>query len=233
MRILVLGVSTRAMVESAVRGGHDVVAVDFFGDRDQARLAESYALQRDLGLPPTAEGLAAAARRIDADAIVYGSNLENHPSCVGELAAGRPVLGNSPETVAGVRDWALLRGFCREAGFACPTTVLAGEERGARAERLAEEARAQRRRPRRPPMGRQGARRRPPAPSRGPRSPCVGRVRGRRPAEPCVRRQRAADRVARASAAPASRGAETCFLWTSPPRTPRPCSPRSTRWHRR
>ena len=38
VRILVLGVSTRAMVESAVRGGHDVVAVDFFGDRDQARM---------------------------------------------------------------------------------------------------------------------------------------------------------------------------------------------------
>ena len=37
VRVLVLGVSTRAMVESAVRGGHDVVAVDFFGDRDQAR----------------------------------------------------------------------------------------------------------------------------------------------------------------------------------------------------
>ena len=95
MRILVLGVSTRAMIESAVRGGHDVVAVDFFGDRDQARLAESYALQRDLGLPATAEGLAAAARRIDADAVVYGSNLENHPEVVGELSLRLRAAGQS------------------------------------------------------------------------------------------------------------------------------------------
>ncbi len=129
MRILVLGVSTRAMVESAVRGGHDVVAADFFGDRDQARLAESYALQRDLGLPATAEGLAAAARCLEADAIVYGSNLENHPLVIAELAAHRPLLGNAPEVVRRVRDWAVLRRFCGEAGLSHPVTLLAGEER--------------------------------------------------------------------------------------------------------
>ena len=128
MRTLVLGVSTRAMVESAIRGGHEVVAADFFGDRDQARLAESYALQRDLGLPATAEGLAAAAGRIDADAVVYGSNLENHPEVVAELAARRHVLGNPAEVLREVRDWALLRRFCRESGIAHPLTLLRGEE---------------------------------------------------------------------------------------------------------
>jgi len=128
VRILVLGVSTRALVESAVRGGHDVVAADFFGDRDQARLAESYALQRDLGLPATAEGLAAAAERIDADAIVYGSNLENHPEVVSDLAGRRRLLGNPAEVLREVRDWALLRRFCREAEIACPVTLLRGEE---------------------------------------------------------------------------------------------------------
>jgi len=128
VRTLVLGVSTRAMVESAVRGGHEVVAADFFGDRDQARLAESYALQRDLGLPATAEGLAAAARRIDADAVVYGSNLENHPEVVAELATRRRLLGNPSEVLREVRDWALLRRFCPEAGIAHPVTLLRGEE---------------------------------------------------------------------------------------------------------
>jgi predicted ATP-grasp superfamily ATP-dependent carboligase len=128
VRVLVLGVSTRAMVESAVRGGHEVVAVDFFGDRDQARLAESYALQRDLRLPASAEGLAAAAGRIDADAIVYGSNLENHPEVVRELAIHRRMLGNPAEVLRDVRDWALLRRSCREAGIACPVTLLRGEE---------------------------------------------------------------------------------------------------------
>ena len=120
------------MVESAVRGGNEVVAVDFFGDRDQARLAESYALQRDLGLPATAEGLAAAARRVDADAVVYGANLENHPEVIGELALGRRLLGNPAEVVRDVRDWSLLRRVCREAGIAHPVTLLRGEEERAR-----------------------------------------------------------------------------------------------------
>jgi predicted ATP-grasp superfamily ATP-dependent carboligase len=128
VRILVLGVSTRALVESAVRGGHDVVAVDFFGDRDQARAAESYALQRDLGLPPTAEGLAEAAGRMDAEAVVYGSNLENHPAVVAELAGRHRLLGNPAEVLREVRDWALLRSCCREAGIAHPVTLLPGEE---------------------------------------------------------------------------------------------------------
>ncbi len=132
MRVLVLGVSTRAMVESAVRGGHDVVAVDFFGDRDQARLTESHALQRDLGLPATAEGLGEAAARIEADAVVYGSNLDNHPEVVGELARRRRLLGNPPEVLRDVRDWAQLRRFCREAGIGHPETLLHGEERRAR-----------------------------------------------------------------------------------------------------
>src|SRR5664280_1055946 len=121
------------MVESAVRGGYDVVAVDFFGDRDQAQRAESYALQRDLGLPATAEGLREAAERIDADAVVYGSNLENHPEVVAELSIGRRLLGNPADVLRDVRDWALLRRFCRGAGIAHPVTLLHGEE--GRAER--------------------------------------------------------------------------------------------------
>lgn len=119
------------MVESAVRGGYDVVAADFFGDRDEARLTKSYALRRDLGLPATAEGLVAAAGRIEADAIVYGSNLENHPDAVVELAGRLLLLGNPPEVLRDVRDWALLRRVCREAGVAYPVTLLRGEERRA------------------------------------------------------------------------------------------------------
>jgi len=132
VRILLLGVSTRAMAESAVRGGHDdVVAVDFFGDRDQALLAESYALGRDLGLPLTAEGLGEAARRLGAEAVVYGANLENHAAVVERLAGEHEVLGNPPEVLREVRDWALLRRACRESGIAHPVTLLPGEEAGA------------------------------------------------------------------------------------------------------
>ncbi len=131
MRILLLGVSARAMTESAVRGGYDVAAVDFFGDRDQALLAESYALGRDLGLPLTAEGLGEAAQRVGADAVVYGANLENHAAVVARLAGEHEVLGNPPEVLREVRDWALLRRACEEYGIAHPVTLLPGEEGGA------------------------------------------------------------------------------------------------------
>ena len=67
-----------------------------------------------------------AAGRIDADAVVYGSNLENHPEVVAELAGRRRLLGNSAEVLRDVRDWALLRRFCREAGIAHPATLLRG-----------------------------------------------------------------------------------------------------------
>jgi predicted ATP-grasp superfamily ATP-dependent carboligase len=126
-----VGVSTRALAESAAAGGAAPVAVDFFGDRDQAPGVESYALQRDLGLPCTAEGLLSAAGLLSAEAVMYTANLENHPEVVRSLAMQREVLGNTPETLVELRDWRVLRGFCAEAGIAHPATLLRGEERQA------------------------------------------------------------------------------------------------------
>lgn len=128
MRALLLAVSTRAMAESAVRGGHDVVAVDFFADRDQALVAEAYALGRDLGLPLTAEGLREAAGRMAADGVVYGANLENHADVVELLGREHEVFGNPPNVLREVRDWKLLRRVCKREAIAHPVTLLPGEE---------------------------------------------------------------------------------------------------------
>lgn len=133
MRILLLGVSTRALAESAADRGRDIVAVDYFGDRDQQSLVEIHALQRDLHLPLTAEGLGEAARLMEADAVVYSASLENHPEIVEELARERVLLGNGHDVLREVRDWGTLREFCREAGVPHPVTLLPGEERLARA----------------------------------------------------------------------------------------------------
>jgi len=116
------------IAESAASSGAEVVAVDFFGDRDQARLVESYALQRDLGLPLSAAGLGEASERIPAEAVVYGANLENHPDVVAALGRRHALLGNQPEALGAVRDWRVLRRFCREAGILHPPTLLPGEE---------------------------------------------------------------------------------------------------------
>ncbi len=139
MRILIAGLSTRAIAESAVRGGHRVVTLDSFGDRDQRALVENYALQRDFALPSTgsgqapfsAEALLQASRYLDFEAVVYISNLENHPEVVEELARGRVLLGNAPPVLRRVRDWRTLRTFCHEEGISCPTTLLPGEEKEA------------------------------------------------------------------------------------------------------
>ncbi|HUX76018.1 MAG TPA: ATP-grasp domain-containing protein [Anaerolineae bacterium] len=131
-RILVTGLSTRAIAESAARGGHPVVTLDYFGDRDQQSLVENHSLLRDFGLPFSAGSLLQASRTLDSDcrlaAVVYISNLENHPGVVEELAQGRVLLGNAPDVLRQVRDWHTLRAFCHDAGVACPTTLLPGEE---------------------------------------------------------------------------------------------------------
>jgi len=128
VRILVTGLSTRAIAESAVRGGHPVVTLDYFGDRDQRALVENHALLRDFDLAFSAEALLQASRRLDFEALVYISNLENHPEVVEELAQGRVLLGNAPGVLRQVRDWRTLRAFCHEAGIPCPATLLPGEE---------------------------------------------------------------------------------------------------------
>jgi len=129
--ILITGLSTRAIAESAVRGGYRVITLDYFGDRDQRALVENHALLRDFNLPFSAEALLQASRRLDFEAVVYVSNLENHPEVVEELARGRVLLGNAPAVLCQVRDWRTLRTFCREARIPCPTTLLPGEEKEA------------------------------------------------------------------------------------------------------
>jgi predicted ATP-grasp superfamily ATP-dependent carboligase len=125
---LITGLSTRAIAESAVRGGHDVTTLDFFGDRDQRLLVSNYALRRDFGLPFSAAGLLQASRYLEYDRVVYISNLENYPEVVEKLAQGRVLLGNSPDVLHRVRDWQVLRDYCRRMFIACPITLLAGEE---------------------------------------------------------------------------------------------------------
>ncbi len=126
MRILIAGLSTRAIAESAVCGGYGerVVTLDYFGDRDQRALVENHALLRDFDLPFSAEGLLEASRRLQFDGVVYISNLENHPNVVEALARGRTLLGNTPETLARARDWGALRAVCREEGIPFPATLL-------------------------------------------------------------------------------------------------------------
>ncbi len=125
--ILLVSVSARMLAELATREGHDVVAVDRFGDLDLQRLCPSVSIMRDLGGRGGMAELVDAAERIPAESVVYGAGLENRPDLVARLAAGRTLLGCAPQTLRRVRDPALLGASLRAAGLAYPRTFSARE----------------------------------------------------------------------------------------------------------
>ena len=131
MKILIAGLSVRAMVESAVHSGYPVVALDAFGDQDLQSLAESRSLHHDFGTRYNMRSLYKASRLLDFDALAYTSNLENHPDTLQRIAGKRPIIGNPPETVRSVRCWETLSAGLRRAGFSIPDTIFPDEDRDA------------------------------------------------------------------------------------------------------
>jgi uncharacterized protein len=113
------------LAELAVRGGHEVVALDRFGDLDLQRLCPSVSVLRDLGGRGGMAALVDAAEKIHAPSVIYGAGLENQPGLVARLASGRRLLGVPPEAIARVRDPASLGASLRAAGLAYPSTFAA------------------------------------------------------------------------------------------------------------
>jgi uncharacterized protein len=123
--ILLVAVSARMLAELARHEGHEVVALDRFGDLDLQRLCPSVSTLRDLGGRGGMAALVDAADGIRAPGVIYGAGLENRPDLVARLAAGRTLLGCSPQALRRVRDPALLGASLRSAGFAYPRTFSA------------------------------------------------------------------------------------------------------------
>jgi uncharacterized protein len=127
MRILILGISVRAMVESAVNSKYAAAALDAFGDRDVAAIAESHSLHHDFQVRYSPNALFDASRGLEFDAIAYTANLENHPEVLRRFAENCRIIGNSPQTVEAVRNWAALFPRLKEAGFSVPETIFRGK----------------------------------------------------------------------------------------------------------
>ena len=121
-RIVIAGVSTRALAASAARAGYRVTAVDAFGDADLRTVADVLPLRREAGAPYSAEDAAKAARAVRAPLAAYTSNFENHPAAVATLARGRRLLGNPPPVLIRVRNPILLMRTLAGCGFAVPRT---------------------------------------------------------------------------------------------------------------
>jgi predicted ATP-grasp superfamily ATP-dependent carboligase len=123
VRILIAGLTTRALAESAVRLGATIITVDYFGDLDQERLCETHSL-RARGAGYSAAAVLEVAQELAYDAVVYCGGLENHPGVVAELARDRLLLGNPPDVLRRVRDPGQLFPFLASRGFAAPDTRL-------------------------------------------------------------------------------------------------------------
>ncbi|MEA4858827.1 MAG: ATP-grasp domain-containing protein [Solidesulfovibrio sp.] len=132
MTFLLAGLSVRALAQSAARAGHPVVAVDYFGDSDLADRVACRSLLRQGRPAYDAKDLPGLAAGLAYDTLAYVSNLENHPRVVRDLAGGRPIAGNTPETLRQARHWPTLRRVCAEEGLAMPPTLFPGEEATAR-----------------------------------------------------------------------------------------------------
>lgn len=131
--VLIVGVSTRALAESASRAGYSCLSVDAFGDLDQKSRVQNVGLSRDLGRPYSAAAAVAVGRRLPAASAAYVGNLENHPSAVRRLARGRRLLGNTPATLVRARDPVAVADVVQRAGGRVPLTLLPGQTRQASA----------------------------------------------------------------------------------------------------
>src|SRR3954470_14087714 len=123
--LLVAGVTTRAFALSAVRAGYRVTAIDAFSDLDLEAAAQQVLLARSrrTGEAYSPMEAAKAAANVSAPLAAYTSNFENFPAAVAQLARGRQLLGNSPETLRRARDPVELMRILRRGGLRCPHTL--------------------------------------------------------------------------------------------------------------
>ena len=112
-----------------MRSGYPVIALDAFGDQDLRAMAESFSLRHDFHARYGVGALFRACRRLSYEAVAYTSNLENHPVILERIAGRRPIIGNPPQTIRRVRDWAALFDRLKRAGFPVPKTIVAGENK--------------------------------------------------------------------------------------------------------
>ena len=103
-RVLLVGVSTRAMADSAARAGYAVTSLDAFGDLDQHRGVRALSLPRDFGVPFSVDEVLNTAESIETDVIAYLSPFENHPASVERLARGRTLWGNDGSVLRRARE---------------------------------------------------------------------------------------------------------------------------------
>lgn len=109
--MLILGISARAAVYSAFRGGYTPLAADGFRDEDLATACDCRRVAR---YPGDLERVASAFPTCP---WLYTGGLENHPQLVDRIADHRTLLGNSGRVLREVRNPVRLAEALRQAGL--------------------------------------------------------------------------------------------------------------------
>ena len=124
--VLIAAASGRALAASARRAGFAPLVADFFGDRDtlavaraHVRLADGLTRGMDETLLDAFETLAAGAQPCG---VVWGTGFEDRPQLLTKIARRWPLIGNTPETVAAIKDPLCLARICAERGIPHPET---------------------------------------------------------------------------------------------------------------
>lgn len=126
---LICSLSGRGLAKAALRAGRHASCIDAFGDQDTRTLVDAWAHA------PMADAYSFEARALlDSAAtlsppahcggLIYGSGFESQPALLAQLAAGRRLLGNTPEVLAQTGDPARFFPLLQQLGIPHPTISL-------------------------------------------------------------------------------------------------------------
>lgn len=125
--VLIAALSGRAAAASAARAGFAPLVADLFGDDDLRGLASaSRRVAGDLARGFDEDSLLAALCNLGKAAgdapigFVYGAGFEDRPGLLARIGERWPLIGNSPETVAAVKDPWRLAEVLADIGIAHP-----------------------------------------------------------------------------------------------------------------
>lgn len=127
--VLIAAISGRALAASARRGGYAPLVADFFGDQDTLSVADAHVRLEGEFARGIDEGVLVHALEVLSEGrrplgIVCGSGFEGRTHVLRHLAQRWRLFGNGAETVAKVKNPAVLSSMCAELGIPFPESSL-------------------------------------------------------------------------------------------------------------
>ncbi|MGB8549112.1 MAG: tetrahydromethanopterin C1 transfer protein, partial [Xanthobacteraceae bacterium] len=125
--VLIAAASGRALAASARRAGYAPLVTDFFGDEDTIAAAQAHVrIRPHNGRSMDPDELIAAFHALaathDPSGAVCGTGFEDRPDVLARIAQHWTLIGNSPATVARIKDPTFLAVLCRRCGIPHPDT---------------------------------------------------------------------------------------------------------------